>query len=218
MGNAIVAALISSFPVIAVDKNRAALAKLAGRHAKKGKRLTLCLADLGSAAGIAKAARAAQEPLGWIVHTAGFIDKKESMKNLKQKTIEETFAVNLFSYMRLTSILLPKLKGGAIVISSTAGLWGNPEFPAYAVSKGAVNTFTEVLAHSFEGGGRRAIAICPGPTNTNMRERIARDAAKQQSPDVIAALVSTIIKEKHYKNGDIVSVRGGKRRIVGRLT
>lgn len=101
-------------------------------------------------------------------------------------------------------------QGGVISISSTASLWGNPGFPNYAASKGALNTFTLALGKQFDTSERSAIVICPGGTNTAMRERIAHDSSTQQSPEVIAACITEIIEHRSpFKNKDIVVIRDG---------
>ncbi len=146
--------------------------------------------------------------IDWIIHVAGFIDAHESFENLEN--LNTTFQVNLFSIIELYKLTLPKLSedGGMISISSTASINGNGRTPLYATAKGALNTFTLSIAHSFRDTTKKSIVLCPGPTNTKMREDFAHDSAKHQSPEVIAEAVKKIVTgTSPYKNGDVVAIR-----------
>jgi NAD(P)-dependent dehydrogenase (short-subunit alcohol dehydrogenase family) len=39
------------------------------------------------------------------------------------------------------------------------------------------------------GKKRRSIVVCPGPTNTPMREKFAHDSMQHQSPETVANLI-----------------------------
>ena len=55
--------------------------------------------------------------------------------------------------------------------------------------------------------GKTAVVICPGGTNTPMRERLAHDSKLQQPPEVVADLIKDIIdNNSNYSNGDIVII------------
>ena len=144
----------------------------------------------------------------WIIHCAGYIDPQESFENLTN--LKKTFEVNLYPLFALFQIFSDRLThdGGVISISSTASLTGNGKLPLYATSKGALNTLTQSIAHSFRDTNKRAVVLCPGPTNTQMREELAHDAAQQQSPEVLADAVLRIIQNSDaYQNGDVWVVR-----------
>jgi 3-oxoacyl-[acyl-carrier protein] reductase len=155
----------------------------------------------------------AHEAFDWIIHTAGYIDTKESEHTPSYDNLVYSFKINTLAPIHITQTLQDKLtdKGGVITISSTAALWGNPGFPIYAATKGALNTYTQALAKQFEGSDKTAITICPGGTNTPMRERIASDADLQQSPEVIAEHIKQIIEHtSEYTNGNIVIINDGE--------
>lgn len=221
IGGAIVDALASSYIVIAVDKSTPSLKRLTERLRAQHLSCVPSRADITKHSGIRAVVRAAKSGgrcIGWIIHSAGFISTKESLV-VAPRIMEETFSVNLFSCIQLTAACLPKLTGGLIAISSTAGLWSNPRYPLYAASKAALNSYTQALARNFEADGRMAISICPGPTNTRMRERIAGDASQKQRPAVIATLVAALVTGKtNYKNGDILVVRDGGSALHERLS
>lgn len=153
------------------------------------------------------------EKIDWIIHAAGFITKEDSTANFNENVIKKTFEINYFAPAHITQRLSSKIKpyGGSIFISSTAGMSGNGFVPAYASSKGALNSFARSLALSWQDTLKRSIIVSPGPTNTKMREDLANDSAQHQSPLVIANLVEKIISEAtNYANGSNLIVRDGK--------
>lgn len=150
--------------------------------------------------------------LDWIIHAAGYIDENEPKQQVPYDVLERTFRINTLAPLYLTESLKDILspEGGVINISSTASHWGNPDFPIYAASKGALNTYTQALGKQFDTSKKLAITICPGGTNTAMRERVAHDRATQQSPDVIADCIKDIIEQRSaFKNKDVVIIRDG---------
>jgi len=157
----------------------------------------------------------------WIIYSAGTIGTDESMDHIKESTVKNIFAVNIFSILSMTSLFLSLVKrGGFIHISSTAGIWGNGRKPIYSASKGALNAFGKSLAwYLSDKKDLSSIVICPGPTNTPMRQKTAGDADKHQSPVVIADVVKYIIDGKSkYKNGDVLIINKNKISVESRLT
>jgi short-subunit dehydrogenase len=171
------------------------------------------LSDDQTIQGLATTLSDAHEAFDWIIHTVGYIDSKESEHAPSYDKLSLAFKINTLAPIHITQTLQDKLtdKGGVVTISSTAALWGNPGFPIYAATKGALNTYTQALAKQFKGSDKTAITICPGGTNTPMRERIAGDAGLQQSPEVIADHVKQIIEHtSEYTNGNIVIIHDGE--------
>ncbi len=145
--------------------------------------------------------------LDWIIHSAGYIDPHESEK-MEESSIAATFETNVYAPMMITALFEKKLadEGGILFVSSTAGLWSSPRFP----SKAALNAYARALARQWSSSHRSSISLCPGATNTPMREVAAHDAHQHQSPTVVAEVISRIIKgDSSYKNGDIIVVRDG---------
>ncbi len=153
-----------------------------------------------------------------IVCAHGFIDSKTEAEEQVPEMIRKNFEINTLSLFYISSLFLPSLvPGGAMIfISSTSGLQANGRFLAYSASKAAVNSLAQGLARNKPEYA--FFSLCPGPTNTQMRERIAGDAAQMQSPEAVAKVALDLVNQNgEYKSGDIISVRDGVTAIVGRI-
>lgn len=146
-------------------------------------------------------------PIDTIVCAHGYIDTANSFAEQSIEALQKTFAVNTLSVAYLAR-QFPDVD--MITLSSTSALSPNGKYPAYSASKAAVNVLMQNLArHRPE---RLYITICPGATNTKMREKIAHDAAQHQSPNEVASLVADILSGKEaVQTGDIWVVRDGVR-------
>jgi len=157
----------------------------------------------------------------WLINAAGYIDMNESPHSSKYSEMRKTFLINTESTIILIYEMLPliKGKGGVINISSTASIWGNSQYPIYSASKAALNVFSRSLAKSFEKTALQMLTICPGPTNTPMREKLAKDSINHQDPSIIGeAILQFILKKTDYKNGDVVIIRDGRESLYSSLT
>ncbi len=89
----------------------------------------------------------------------------------------DLFRTNLIGTWNWTRVVLPimrKQKGGYIInISSMAAKRVRKGCSRYAMSKAAVNSFTEAILRENIEYGIRATAICPGDTDTEIGRRIA---------------------------------------------
>ncbi|MEK7613203.1 MAG: SDR family oxidoreductase [Patescibacteria group bacterium] len=133
----------------------------------------------------------------WIVCAHGYIELPEP--------IEKTFAINTFSLFYLANEFI---EAHMIVLSSSAGLNPNGKYTAYSASKTAANAFVQAMALNRKN--LKFFAVAPGPTNTEMRQRVAGDAAQMQSPSVIAEEIKKIVAgESDYTSGDIILIRDG---------
>ncbi len=215
IGQAICLALADkNTTILAVERTATRCSSLKKEIGKHGGVCEVYIADLSKHSNIQKLfknIRKKYKTINWIVQSVGFLDKKESHKSLQQ-----TFAINTFSLISFANLFTPHIKrGGFIHISSTAGIWGNPSFPIYSASKGAVNTFSQSLAKKIASKKLSCITLCPGPTNTKM---LPRGIKTYQKPEAVANVIQKIVNKKStYKNGDIIIVRDGKSKTYQRL-
>lgn len=153
--------------------------------------------------------------LDWIVCAHGYIDTETDLEKQSVEAIEATFKINSLSLVYLAKYFLKDLSqgGGMIFLSSSAGVDANGRTAAYSASKAAVNSLTQGLARN--RSELSFISICPGATNTPMRERVAHDAATKQSPKLIADIAQKIISgESGYKSGDIISIKDSTEKLI----
>lgn len=89
--------------------------------------------------------------------------------------------VNVVSLVDLTHALIPGMlsrgNGAVVNVSSTAALQPTPYFAAYGAGKTFVLNFTLSLRSEYRGRGIRAVALCPGPTETSFFDVVGEQAA-----------------------------------------
>lgn len=108
------------------------------------------------------------------------------MKKFEDATLvdfDRNYQVNVRGTVALTMAVLPVLKsrgGGSIINNaSIGGLYADPYFTAYDMSKFAVVGFTKSLALELGEYAIRVNAICPGFTDTEMADKMPEFFANQ---------------------------------------
>jgi NAD(P)-dependent dehydrogenase (short-subunit alcohol dehydrogenase family) len=103
-----------------------------------------------------------------LVNNAAFQEHAESLEDLSDERLEETFHTNIFGYIYMARAALPHLKQGAAIINtgSVTGLEGSPKLLDYSATKGAIHAFTKSLAQNLIDKGIRVNAVAPGPVWT----------------------------------------------------
>lgn len=117
-----------------------------------------------------------------LVSNAGHQNRKP-LTELTDSEMVETFATNIFAYMRLARRALPHMKPGSAIIatSSETGILGAKQLPDYSSTKGAINAFTKTLAMDLAGKGIRVNAVAPGPVWTPLNPSDQGTDAKKVS-------------------------------------
>jgi NAD(P)-dependent dehydrogenase (short-subunit alcohol dehydrogenase family) len=88
--------------------------------------------------------------------------------------VEEAFQTNVLGAWRVTLAFLPLLRRSdhprLVNVSSRAGSLATMDggYPAYSVTKAALNALTRVLADELRSDGVLVNAVCPGWTATDM--------------------------------------------------
>jgi NAD(P)-dependent dehydrogenase (short-subunit alcohol dehydrogenase family) len=103
-----------------------------------------------------------------LVNNAAFQEHAESLEDITDERMWETFNTNIMGYMRMARAALPHLKQGACIINtgSVTGLRGSKKLLDYSATKGAIHAFTMSLASNLIDKGIRVNAVAPGPVWT----------------------------------------------------
>jgi meso-butanediol dehydrogenase / (S,S)-butanediol dehydrogenase / diacetyl reductase len=154
------------------------LAETAREIERLGRRSLRILADVTSAADVARMADEVERGLGGLdilVANAGVI-AAAPVAAMEERLWDHLFAVNtkgVFLCARAAIPLLARRGGGRIVnIASVAGKTGRAGLSAYCASKAAVISFTQALAEEVGPMNVTVNAICPGFIDTAMFKRV----------------------------------------------
>jgi NAD(P)-dependent dehydrogenase (short-subunit alcohol dehydrogenase family) len=103
-----------------------------------------------------------------LVNNAAFQEHADSIEQLTDERLDETFRTNVFGYFHMAKAALPHMKKGASIINtgSVTGLEGSKQLLDYSATKGAIHAFTKSLAQSVIDKGIRVNAVAPGPVWT----------------------------------------------------
>jgi NAD(P)-dependent dehydrogenase (short-subunit alcohol dehydrogenase family) len=191
------------------------------------------VADVADEPQVEQVLARAAEVLGGIdviVNNAG-IQRSSEVEAQTLSGWNETMAVNAGSCFLFAKHGVPYLReagGGAIVnTSSVAGVRGGPpSLSAYSASKGAIVTFTKVLAREVGRWNIRANALCPGWVDTAFNDpvieflggpdAVARSVretvpiGRQGTPEEIAGAMAFLASDdSSYMSGQTLVVDGG---------
>ncbi len=159
-----------------------------------------------------------------LVANAG-ISKAASIEDTTVEDFDNLFAVNVRAPFFLVQQLLPVMcKGSSVVmLSSLAARASLGTLPAYAATKGAVDTLVRHFATALGARGIRVNAVAPGVVDTEMssftKTEAGRDAALgmqalkrvAQPDDIAGAVVFLASDAARWVTGDTLSVDGGSR-------
>ncbi len=86
--------------------------------------------------------------------------------------VEETWQINALGAWRLAVAAIPHMGRGARIVNVSSGAGSlesmDASFPAYNVSKAALNAITRVLADDLRRDGILVNSVCPGWVRTDM--------------------------------------------------
>lgn len=138
---------------------------------------------------------------------------------------QRTLNVNVIGTSQLIKAALPHLLkqgGGSIVCtSSTASVVGEPERPAYAASKAAINAICRHVSSKWGKQGIRCNALAPGfilteTTQQNVPQEILDRMLKAyksdrhgNTHDIAAAVAFLMSEQASWVNGQVWHINGG---------
>jgi 3-oxoacyl-[acyl-carrier protein] reductase len=127
------------------------------------------------------------------------------VSNLNVNLLENMFRVNVFSAMHLTKyairdMLLHKIEGSIVHISSISAHTGYKGLSMYASTKGAMEAFSKNVAREWGSKGIRSNCVVPGFMETSISEsltdeqkdRIYKRTSLKKETDV-ASVASTVV-------------------------
>lgn len=219
--------------VLVGDLDARAAAGVAERiTAAGGEALSIGL-DIGDEDSVVSAIRAAVDSFGGLdgVHvnaadlSSATVLHDSNAVDIDLDVFDRTVHTNLRGHLLCTRHALPELlrrDGGALVYTSSAASFiGEPERPAYAMTKSGINALVRHVASKWGRKGIRANAVAPGLviTEKNMQnlDPKFRDFALRGTrsrrlgqPDDIAAMVAFLVSDDgEWVNGQVISVDGG---------
>lgn len=195
---------------------------------KAGGRADAIAADLAGPDGPHKLAKQVRtivgERLDFLVANAG-ISRAATIEETSVEDFDKLFAVNVRAPFFLVQQLLPILHEGSsiVLLSSLAARAAVGDLPAYAATKGAVDTLVKHFAYVLGGRGIRVNAVAPGVVQTDMSNFTKTDAGREYAlgiqalkrlaqPDDIGGVVAFLASgDARWITGDTIHVDGGSR-------
>jgi NAD(P)-dependent dehydrogenase (short-subunit alcohol dehydrogenase family) len=219
--------------VVVGDLNGAAAAAVADQITGAGGQAVAIEVDISDEASVAAMVALATDTYGGldILHanaadlSAAVLGRDSNALEIPLDTFDRTVAVNLRGHLLCTRAAIPEILkrgGGAIVYTSSgAAFMGEPERPAYAMTKSGINALVRHVASKWGRKHIRANAVAPGLVLTEgPRSVLSEDFMKMAlrgtrswrlgEPEDIAAMVAFLVSDDgEWINGQILSVDGG---------
>jgi 3-oxoacyl-[acyl-carrier protein] reductase len=195
---------------------------------KAGGRADAVAADLSAPDGAHKLAKQVRAVVGGrldiLVANAG-ISKSATIEETSVEDFDRLFAVNVRAPFFLVQQLLPILSEGSSIVflSSLAARAVVGTIPAYAATKGAIDTLVKHFASMLGARGIRVNAVAPGVVQTDMSNFTKTDAGRDfalgmqalkrlAQPDDIGGVVAFLASEDaRWITGDTIHVDGGSK-------
>jgi NAD(P)-dependent dehydrogenase (short-subunit alcohol dehydrogenase family) len=230
MGRTSALALAAAGAQVLVHYGRGAKAadRVVAEIRKAGSRADAIATDLAAADGPEKLARQTRSIVGdrldILVANAG-VSKTATIEDTMVEDFDKLFAVNVRAPFFLVQQLLPIMcEGSSIVfLSSLAAHAVVGTSPAYAATKGAIDTLVKHFAFLLGARGIRVNAVAPGVVETEMSNFTKTEAGRNVAmsmqalkrvaqPDDIGGVVAFLASDDaRWITGDTIRVDGGSK-------
>jgi NAD(P)-dependent dehydrogenase (short-subunit alcohol dehydrogenase family) len=146
------------------------------------------------------------------------------LTEITEEHYDTTFDDNVKGLVFTVQKALPLLPDGAsvVLLSSIAGISGQPGMSVYAATKAAIRNFARSWAIELAPRGIRVSALCPGPVNTpgmtNVLEELGEDGANTittpmgrlgDAKEIAAGAVFLASSQSSFLTGSDLIIDGG---------
>ena len=143
------------------------------------------------------------------------------IEEITTEQFDRVMKTNLYAMFWLTKMALPHVPTGGCVLNSASvqGYQPKPPLLDYAMTKGAIVTFTQGLAVMLAERGIRANAVAPGPVWTPLIPSTLPDTTEfgarsplgraAQPAELAPAYVFLASAEASYVTGEVLNATGG---------
>ncbi len=157
------------------------------------------------------------------VNNAGVQFPQDSILDISDAQLEDTFRTNIFSFFYMTKAALPHMRPGAAIINtaSVTAYRGTPVLIDYSATKGAIVSFTRSLSLSLAPQCIRVNAVAPGPIWTPLIvssysaeyvKTFGLDTPMQRAGqpfELDPAYVYLASDDSRFVSGQVIHVNGG---------
>lgn len=211
--------------IVHYHASSAAAEKVAADVVRAGGTAHLAQANLATEAGCRDLASFAAETCGRLdvlVNNAGGLVRRCPARQLEWQLMLDSFALNTFSAMLMSSLCIPLLERGEhpciVNVTSIAIRHGAPSATIYGAAKGALDTFTRGLAKEL-APTIRVNAVAPGVIDTPFHARVTTPEKMAEfkastplqrvgQPEEIAAAIGFLV-DNLFMTGETIDVNGG---------
>ncbi|WP_181796895.1 SDR family oxidoreductase [Streptomyces sp. WELS2] len=157
-----------------------------------------------------------------LVNNAAYqMSQPDGIEGISTEQFDRVLRTNLYGMFWLTKFALPHIPAGGCVLNTTSvqAYQPSPHLLDYAMTKGAIVTFTHGLAQTVAERGIRVNAVAPGPVWTPLIPATMPDTAEfgKQSPlgrpaqpaELAPAYVYLASPQASYITGEILNATGG---------
>jgi len=148
---------------------------------------------------------------------------QNKIEDISAEQLNETFTTNIFSFFYMTKAVMPHMKAGCSIISTTSvtAYEGSATLLDYSATKGAIVSFTRSLALSVAPDGIRVNAVAPGPVWTPLipssfdEQKVAQFGKDvpfgraAQPFELAPAYVYLASEDSAFVTGQVIHVNGG---------
>lgn len=165
-----------------------------------------------------------QGPFHGFVNNAAFA-YDDLATNIDPKKLNYMFNINVLSPMILTKymirdMLLNKIAGSIVHISSISVYTGYKGLSMYAATKGAIESFSKNISREWGSLGIRSNIVCPGFMDTEMSSSLSQEQKRKifrknsflkelNVDDVANTVVFMISKKSEGITGQVINVDNG---------